>query len=95
MSKLGIKESLELLAAVELAAVAGIEIAKDGIGADDLPKALELFKHSEVLIEGVKGLALVDDEIKDLDQAELLQLGAVAFALVKKVAASVKSKEVA
>lgn len=92
MEKLGIKESLELLAGVELVAVTGIEVAKDGLGMDDLAKAVELVKKSEVLVEAVKGLNLVDDEVKDLDQAELLQLGAASFAMVKKIAAASKKQ---
>lgn len=89
-----IKESLELLAAVELGAVAGIEIAKDGFGMDDLPKALALVKHSEVLIEGFKGLGEIGDEIKDLDQAELLELGVASFNVIKKIAAAIKASSV-
>lgn len=88
--QLGIKESLELIAGIELAAVSGIEIAKDGLGMDDIPKALELIKHSDVLIEAVKGIDQIDDEAKDLDDAELIQLGSKAYAMVKKIAAAAK-----
>lgn len=90
---IGIKETLEILASIELCSVAGIEIAKGGLGAEDIAPALELVKKSDVIIEGVKGLDLIDDEIKDLDQAELLQLGAAAFNMVKKIASAAKSKE--
>lgn len=88
---LGIKESLELLAAVEVAGVKGVEIVKaEGLAAK-AGKAVELAQKAEILVEGVKGLDLVDDEVKDLDQAELLQLGTAAFALVKKVVAAAKA----
>lgn len=94
MDKIGIKESLELLNGVEILAVASIEISKDGFGADDIAKALELVKKSDAIIEAFKGIDQLDDEIKDLDQAELIQLGVASFSLVKKIAASIKSKEV-
>lgn len=87
---IGIKESLELLAGVELLGVSGIEIAKDGLDMSDVPKALELAKKSDVLVAAVKGLDQVDDEVKDLDQAELLQLGTAAFGMVKKIVAAAK-----
>jgi hypothetical protein len=90
---LGIKESKELLAGVELAAVAGIEIAKDGLGVEDISKALELIKKSDVLIEAVKGIDGIDEEIKDLDQAELIELGTIAFSLVKKIVAASKEQK--
>ena len=88
---LGIKESKELLAGIELAAVAGIEIAKDGLDVSDISKALELVKKSDVLIEAVKGIDGIDEEIKDLDQAELIELGTITFSLVKKIVSAAKA----
>jgi len=88
---LGIKETKELLAGIELVAVSGIEIAKDGLGVDDVPKALELIKKAEVILEAGKGINLIDDELKDLDQAELLELGAISYNLVKKIVAASKA----
>lgn len=79
------KETLELIAAIQLAAVSGIEIAKGGITADDLPKALDLIKKFDVLVEGVKGIDLVDDEIKNIDQAHLIEAGVALFGLVKAI----------
>lgn len=91
----GVKESLELLEAIELGAISGIEIAKDGLGADDIPKALALLTHSEVLIKGFQGLGDIDDELKDLDQEELVKLGLASFSMIKKIAASIKKDTVA
>lgn len=88
--ELGIKESLELVAGIELVTVSTLDIAKDGLGADDIPKALELVKKSDVIVEAVKGIDLVDDEVKDLDQAELIQLGTATFAMIKKIVAATK-----
>lgn len=86
----GIKESKELLAGIELLAVSGLEIAKDGLGADDLAKAIELIKKVDVILAAVKGIDGIDEEIKDLDQAELIELGTLCFALVKKIVAASK-----
>lgn len=91
---MNIKESLELLVAVEIVAVSGIEIAKDGIDFSDLSKVIELVKKSEVITAGVKGLDLIDDEIKDLDQAELMQLGLATFSMIKKIIVATKSEAV-
>lgn len=87
------KETLELLAAIELVAVSGIEIAKDGVNAADLPKAIELIKKFDTIVEGAKGLDKLDDEIKDIDQAELIALGSALFTTFKAIKAAA-SKEV-
>lgn len=79
----GIKESKELLEGVELLAVSAKKIAKDGVSLADLPEAIELLKKLDVLVEAFKGLSNVDEEIKDLDQAELIELGSKVFSLVK------------
>lgn len=89
------KETLELLAAIELAAVSGIEISKGGITADDLPKALELIKKFETLVEGVKGFDKIDDEIKNIDQAGLIQLGTALFGTFKAIKAAAQKEVVA
>lgn len=94
MDKIGIKESLELFAAIELLAISGIDIAKDGFDMSDISKVLELVKKSDVIISGVKDIDMLDDEVKDLDQAELMQLGVVAFAMIKKIIAEVKAAKV-
>jgi hypothetical protein len=88
--KVGLKETLEIVKAVKLLAVTGVEIGKDGLGVEDIAKALELVKKLDVVFEAVKGLHLVDDELKDLEQDELLQLGAAAYDLVKDVILAVK-----
>lgn len=89
------KETLELVAALQLIAVSGIEISKGGIGADDLPKALELIKHFDVLVEGVKGVDKIGGEVKDIDQAELIALGSAVFTLFKEVKTAIEKPVVA
>lgn len=79
------KETLELIKALELVAVKGIEIAKGGIDATDISKALELIKQFDVIVEGVKGLDKIDDEVKAIDQAKLIEAGVAVFGLVKAI----------
>jgi hypothetical protein len=88
-----IKESKELLAGIELLAISGIEIAKDGLDVSDIAKALELIKKIDVILEAVKGIDGLDEEIKDLDQAELIELGTIGFSLVKKIISASKEQK--
>ncbi len=80
-----IKNTLEVLDAVELLAVQGKKIAKDGISLADLPEAIELVKHVDVIVAAVEDAKEVVDEAKDLDQAELIQIGSRVVALVKAI----------
>lgn len=85
MESVGIKESKELLAGIELIAVSAKKIAKDGVSLADIPEALELLKKLDVIVESVKGLDQLDEEAKDLDQAELIELGSKVFSIVKAI----------
>lgn len=89
--ELGIKESLEVIAAAKLVGVNVVAAAKDGIDMSDVQYAINIAKDSEKIVEAVKDVDLVDDEVKDLSQEELLQLGAAAFDMVKSIAAAAKS----
>lgn len=80
-----LKETLELVKALEVVAVKGIEISKIPDVMGKLAKGAELLKEVDMIIEGVKGLDGVVEEVKDLDQAELLQLGTALFAAYKNV----------
>jgi hypothetical protein len=86
----GIKECKELIVGVDLLAVTSISIAKDGLGADDIAKALELIKKVEVIIEAVKGVDQIDDELKELEGDEIAQLGMATFDMIKNIIAEVK-----
>jgi hypothetical protein len=81
----GIKESKELLEGVKVLAVSAKKIAKDGVSLADLPEALELIKKIDILVEAVKGVDGIDEEVKDLDQAELVELGVAVFDIVKAI----------
>ena len=80
-----VKNTLEVIAAVELLGVAGKEIAKDGIAIDDLPKALELIKKYDVLVAAVDRIGDVVDEAKDIDSAEAVLIVTALMATIKKI----------
>lgn len=82
------KEINEILDGIELLVVSGKKIAKDGVSLADLPEAVELVKHVDIIIEAVKGAELAIVEAKELTQEELLALGMRVFALVKAVKAA-------
>lgn len=83
-----IKESMELLNAVEILAVAGAKIAKDKkVNAEDLPAAIELIKKLDVVLVGIKDLDNLDEEIKDLDEAELIAMVSKIMIIAKSVKA--------
>lgn len=65
-----VKNILEVIAAIKLLGISVKEIAKDGITIDDLPKALELLKKYEVILNAVDDVKLVIDEAKDIDTTE-------------------------
>ena len=80
-----VKNTLEVIAAVELLGVAGKQIAKDGVAIDDLPKALELLKKYDVLLAAVDGIGEVVDEAKDIDSAEAVIIVTALMATIKKI----------
>lgn len=93
--KVELKESLELVKAIDLLATKGIEISKGGIGAEDIGPAIEVLKQINVLIEGFKGLGGIPAEMKDLDEAEMLQLGSAVFGVYKDIKAALAANVVA
>jgi hypothetical protein len=80
-----VKNILEVLAAIELLGVSGKEIAKDGLGIDDLPKALELVKKYQVILDAVNDVKLVVDEAKDIDSAEAVLIVTKLMSVVKNI----------
>jgi len=89
MESVSIKETKEALAAVELLAVSGVKILADGkVNFADLPVLADMAKNLDTIIEGVKGADQIVAEAKDLDQAELIELGTIAFNIVKSIKAA-------
>jgi len=85
-----IKESKELLVGLELVSVTIGDIAKDGIGADDIAKLLPLLSQFQSLIDAVDGIKNIPSEIKDIDQLELIELGTQAYEMIKNIIAAFK-----
>lgn len=86
MDKKGIKESKELIEALALLAKAGKEIAADGkVSVSDLEHLVALGKDFNILLEGFKDLKELDDELKDIDEAEAIELLSLLFKKVKDI----------
>lgn len=83
--QVAIKELMELLDALGILGVAGKKIAKDGIGVDDLAHVIELGSKLEQILDGFKGLKKIGEEIKDIEQDELLQIIGKVYSLVDKI----------
>lgn len=87
--KKGIKECKELLALLKVLAMAGKKASADGkVDAKDLLILVELLQEVSVVVEGIKGLDMVDDELKDLDSEEIAELGAELIAILSAVRAA-------
>jgi len=86
---MNIQASLEVLNAVEVLGVSAKKIAKDGVNISDLPEAVELLKHVGEFVQAAKDAHLVGEELKDVDQAELIQLGSKVYEIIKAISAPV------
>lgn len=79
-------EIKELLKGVELLGISAKKIAKDHkVDLNDLPVVIDLAKNAGVLADAAKGLDQIPAEIKDLDQAEILELVSALFATIKAI----------
>lgn len=86
-----IKNLLELLTAVELLAVTGAKVAKDKqVNKDDLVHIVALAKNFELIANAVKDVDQLDEELSDLDEAELIAVVSKLFMIVKSVKAELE-----
>lgn len=83
--KVSIKESKELLAAMGTASALIKKIAKDGINAADLVHLKSIADSLPELSEGFKGISEIPKELKDLDEAEVLELLGTLYAQAEKI----------
>lgn len=82
----GIKETLELLESLEILAVSGAKIAKDGkLMPSDLTVIYDLLLQSGKLSEGFKGLNSLPVEIKDLNSEEIESIISKTFVIINSV----------
>jgi hypothetical protein len=89
----GIKEITDVTKALDKVKDLLVAMLADGrIDGSDVLHVVSLLKDLDVFVEAVKGGGEIDDEFKDLDQAEVLVLGAWAFNFVKDIVGVVKKK---
>lgn len=83
-----IAETLELLNGLEISAVAIAKIAKDKkVNAEDLPTLVELASEFEALVKAFSDLQEVPEELKDLDESEIIAIITKVYSIGKKVKA--------
>lgn len=89
---MGIKETKELMQGLGMLGEAGLKIAADGkVAIDDLKHLVDLGQNLDKLIEAAKDVDMIDDELKDLDEAEMMELAGEVISLVKKLREAKKS----
>lgn len=87
--KLGLKETNELLDALDLISKTVVKALADGkVGVDDLVHLADLARNLDVLMAGINDADDAIRELKDLDEAELLTVVVRIFGIVKGIAKS-------
>jgi len=83
--ELGIKESKEAFKALQILALTAGKVVKDGkVGVDDFTHLIPLFLEFDKVSEGVKDINLALAELKNLSQAELVELVSEAYGIFAK-----------
>lgn len=84
----GIKETKELLDGVEVIVKFAAKVAEDKkVNAEDFPALVELAKQFETIVAAGKDADQVKEELKDLDEAEIVGL----IVKIHKIAKSFKA----
>jgi hypothetical protein len=79
----GIKETKELFKGLGLVVKTAKKVAEDKkVDFSDLVHVVELAKNSSVIIEAIKDVEQIPEEIKDLSKEELVELIALVYAEV-------------
>jgi hypothetical protein len=89
--KMGIEESKEALAALNVLAVDLIQLMKKHAGVAEVISALladEALKES--LMKAYEGVSKVPSELKDLDMAEMMDLALVELSALPKILSALK-----
>lgn len=85
----GIKEISELIAGLELVAVAAKKIGADGkVNMADIPVAVEVLTKMSALVAAVDGINQLPAEVKDLSGEEAQELLTLLLAAVRNVKAA-------
>lgn len=74
-----------LLKNIEVLALAGIDIAEDGVDMTDLPAAVGLLSEINPIIANFKAVGEAFDEAKDIDAEEAIALLKRVYEIGKKV----------
>lgn len=83
-----IAETLELLEGLKIAAVAIAKISKDKkLNAEDLPTLIELATEFETLVKAFSNLDEVPQELKDLQEEEVIAIITKVYSIGKQVKA--------
>ena len=89
MEQKGIKEMMELLAAVEVLGVAVKEVMKDGkIGLEDAGALVKLGSQFGVFAAAIEGIKEIPAEAKDIDAQEAIEIVGKLYAIAAKVQAA-------
>jgi len=90
--ELGLKETMEGLEAIEILAVGGAKVFADGkIRTDDIVTLVDVAKKSDTILEGVKDIDMSIEELKDLDQEEVVKIIFKVMEMIKAVKAAKES----
>jgi len=85
----GTKELKELLVSLKDIAVFAKKVAADKkVNLEDLPALVDLAKNMDEVLAGFDGLNKIPDEVKDIDEAEAMELLGQVLKLVKEVKAA-------
>lgn len=85
----GIKETKELIAGMEAVGVCVAQIEKDHkIDMTDAAHLVELGGKFNILKDAFSGIGSISSEIKDLNEAEIMELGVAVFTAVKNIKAA-------
>lgn len=88
-NKLGIKETLEVIAGLKVLGEFVAKVGADGkVNTKDVPHLISLVKNAGTLSEAVKDAGEVKAEAQDLTQEELAQIGLKALEMVKAIRAA-------
>ena len=83
---LGLKETKEIFTGLMIITKGAGEILEDGkISFKDLNPAIEVLKQYEALSASVKDAGKAIDELKDLSDIELMEMGKLAYDLIKEI----------
>lgn len=90
----GINETMEVIKGLDLVAdIAAAVFANGKIDGGDFLVVAAKLKELDVIVDAIQDADEIGEEIKDLDEAEVMQLGVAAYSLVKKVVEAVKKNK--